>query len=382
MISKRAPALLMVAAVTALLGCQDSTDMMAPTAPQMAKGGKPGKPDGGTYRLLEYFVYRGADATDYVHVVGEGEVEAVNLNAVQDYFFNGIRDDNDSPHYEYTTFTPGPVAPEPGLEEGTFHIDVPWNGETREWDPAAQTYVDDYYRDFLIADVDGDGADPFAFDVRFQTQAGDFLAAYQPQGVVLDGQETYEAYLSGVASAYHQDVSQVYSYATSKGDPADGEVFLTSVALSNVSCEIVTIREGRGKDKTTRDVARVTGTASVRTGSTSGETPSTWMELHLVDVTTGTPVFARGAVFDDGNPADGVDVTLTQDFSTVHQSPMLVHLAVDYVYPTREYWSFAYDPSQNTEAGFFTDWPGPATQVGDPWPVAYAPVVPIAVTCQ
>jgi hypothetical protein len=363
-------------------GCEDDSEFMGPGNPQMAKGGKPGKPGGGgSYSLIEYFVYE-AGGTDYVHVVGEGNVEEVNLNAVQDYVFDGSRDNG--VHYEYTNFMPYPVAVTPD-GTGVFHVDIPWNGETRYYDPDVGAEVDDYYRDFLIADIDGNGADPFAFDVRYQKAAGDYLDYYRPQGVILGGVDTHEPYVSSHGSSYHTGSFPVYSYAKYTGGDAEGQVFLTNVTLdpASVSCNIVTIFEGKGKNRTKRELARVSGTATILTGSSTGEAPSAWIETHFVDVSDGTTVFSNGNSVDDGNPAGRlVDITLSGDFSVVPEGPIWVQLAVDYVYPTRGHSPYVYNPSQNMGIGFTTEWQGPATQPGDPWPVALAPEVPVEVTCR
>lgn len=63
------------------------------------------------------------------------------------------------------------------------------------------------------------------------------------------------------------------------------------------------------------------------------------------------------------------------------QGPRQIHFAVDYVYPVGSNWAYAYDPDGNLDDGFKTDWSGPATQVGDLWPLALAPAVPIDLTC-
>jgi hypothetical protein len=374
--------LLWMSVAVLALACQQDNGLVAPDGQLLAKGGHGGKPgSGGTYSLLEYFIYH-ADGTNYIHVVGEGDVDFVNPEVVQDYFFNGIRDDNYSQHYEYTTSSPPAASAEPGLTPGTFHVDIPWNGDTRVYDPVTESFVTDLFRDFLIADLDGQGADPFTFGLAFQAADYSMLAGFQPQGVVMDGQETNMAETS-VDSDYHTELSDVTSYATYAGAAPDGEIFLTTVSVdpSSVSCQIVTVSQGKGKNRTTSQVTQVSGHVSVQTGSSTGETPSAWVEMHFVDVTVpNAPVYTTGTVASLSDPVFDVDATLTQAFSGMHNSVAL-QFAVDYMFPTHDHWSYAYDPAQNANSGFTTSWAGPATQVGDPWPVALAPTVPIQVTC-
>ena len=107
----------------------------------MAKGGN-GNGRGGNgddttnYALVEYFVFPHGSGGNLVHVLGEGNVPEVNLNVVHDSPFNGVRDNG--VHYEYTTFAPLPAPVSETFPDGTFHIDVPWNGLSNDPSAASQ----------------------------------------------------------------------------------------------------------------------------------------------------------------------------------------------------------------------------------------------------
>ena len=60
----------------------------------------------------------------------------------------------------------------------------------------------------------------------------------------------------------------VRSSATYRGDPAPHQAYLTEVSFTNVQYKVVKIREGRGKNTTTRDLARVTGDFRILASST------------------------------------------------------------------------------------------------------------------
>lgn len=364
---------LLIAVMALAAGCGDAPQPLDLVEPQMAKGGngKGGQgSDTGTYALLEYFVYQDAELGNVVHVVGEGDVPTVNLNVVHDNPFNGIRDSGI--HYEYTTFAPLPVPVADPLSDNKFHVDIPWNGLRH--DPS-QARIDAgevkrWFSDFLVSDVDASGADPFAFDVRFLSDQGSLLYTW-PQGIIMEGTETGDAEAQNVKGLGHDEMS-VRSYATYKGDVPPKSVYLTEVSFTNVQCKVVSVREGRGKNATTRDVARITGDYGINTWSTGGIQPSTWVEFHMVDVTDPThPVFSDGRSADDGNPADGIYGSFVRDFDVVPQGPVSVVLAVDYVFPTRDEWNWAYNPALNTNDGFTTE----STLIralGDPSPTAFS----------
>ncbi|MCJ7627608.1 MAG: hypothetical protein MUO50_04375 [Longimicrobiales bacterium] len=183
--------------------CGRDDDGVGLLEPQFAKGGKPGAPAEETFELREFYIFRDASGQSVVHVVGKGKVDRLNLSAVQDYAFNGMADDDHTPHYEYSTGPPLPVAVSQN-DEGIFHVDVPWAGE-REVDPETRV-VTEYFKDFPTSDVDGRGGDPFAFWMWYlrdgETGA---LKLFEPQGIVLNGKETFSAKMSAgeVAGGWH-----------------------------------------------------------------------------------------------------------------------------------------------------------------------------------
>ena len=172
----------------------------------------------------------------------------------------------------------------------------------------------------------------------------------------------------------------VRSSATYRGDPAPHQAYLTEVSFTNVQYKVVKIREGRGKNTTTRDLARVTGDFRILASSTAGVRPSMWVGFHTVDMTNpAQPVYFEGTSRDDDGQHDLIEGLLQRDLDVVPVGPMTIHLAVDYVFPTRDASSWAYDPGQNTNAGFFTD-ANPARSLGDASPTAFS--AESTVTCR
>jgi len=133
-------------AVTSLLGalvlfvyaCEPGT-ISSPVAPNTAaaKGGKPGKPGGGSPTLTEYWIYQ--DDGNVIHVAGTGNVDEVNPRVALDHFFNGGRDDDFSDHFEYGLGGPL-VATTEASATGGWHVDIPWNGSRSQ--TAGTTFLD------------------------------------------------------------------------------------------------------------------------------------------------------------------------------------------------------------------------------------------------
>ena len=79
--------------------CKDTANPVMPVDPAFKKGGIPGKPGQNTpVELLEYYIYQ-ESGKNFVHILATGSFPRVNLNVVQDYIFNGIRDDDYSSFY-------------------------------------------------------------------------------------------------------------------------------------------------------------------------------------------------------------------------------------------------------------------------------------------
>ncbi len=127
-----------------LASCQSQLTDVTEDAPFARKGkGKPAP------TLEEYWAFPDSSVTggSLIHVAGTGTVVSVAAAVAFDYFFNGARE-RQSPHFEYAYGAVGPTAIYPS--DGTWHIDIPWNGERDPIEP---------YPDMLLTD----GADPFVF---------------------------------------------------------------------------------------------------------------------------------------------------------------------------------------------------------------------------
>lgn len=376
---------LSVLAVTALAffplsSCTLDDDDVGILEPRFAKGGKPGPPtDEVKTELLEFYVWENEAGESVVHVKGTGEVPFVNLNAVQDYRFNGIRDLLDE-HYEYSTFSPPPVEvlAENRADDGSFSVDIPWDG-ARKIDSSTGEVLE-YFTDFPTADADGSGADPYSFQIRFQDATGNYLGAFYPRGIVIDGNDTGSA-----ESGY----GGWTSYALFKGEPAGGEIFLSEVALdqASLSCSNSRSFERVDKEKITVWTSEVSGNMRIRTEVTAGSElpadPGLWLELHMVDVVAEGAVneedvsqwaFSEGAAVDRDGAEILMDGPYTARFtSNVERSGMWVSFVVDYIFPT---WyppgsgSFAYNAELNSNDGFATLFPV-ATGVGEQGALAF-----------
>ena len=339
-VRSKVPTALLLAVLT---GCTQEP-LQGPSEAEFAKGGKPGRPDGERVTLLEYWIEGGS----LIHIVGEGDVDAIRLNVAHDYFFNGTSDDDYSSHYEYRHFG----SPQPLLlgQDGTFHVDVAWNG---------QRYGEnDLFPDFLVTDVNG--ADPFTFDMFFGKD-GEAVDGIQPQGVILDGEnQGPEAEVPGDDGTG----IQVTSYALYGGEPASGVVWIEELTLTQISCSL--------KKRKGESVTQITGTVHALLDSDLEEPPSAWMEFHLAvegEITEGTTFVAT-------DPYRGVaDFTIGGELPGP-RATVAVQLQLDYVYPLREAANFVYDPEQNVVETLNRD--RAMTSLGDPFPIAFteAEVVP------
>lgn len=328
-IGVRVGAIMLVAIATACT----REPLQGPGEVDFAKGGTPGKPADEGVTLLEYWI----QDVNLIHIKGQGDVDVVNLNVVHDYFFNGIRDDDYSPHYEYTHVGPPPV-PLQFDPDGTFHVDVPWNGERRG--------TDDFYPDFLVTDVGG--ADPFTFDMYFGKD-GEPVAGIQPQGVILAGQnQGPEAALAGDDGTE----IQVSSYALYSGTNASGSIWIQELSLEDISCSL---RKRRGES-----VRQLTGSVHAALGSDQAS-PSAWLEFHLVvdgAITGGKSYITVGGVAD----------FIISEVVPGADEAAAVELQVDYVYATGESVDLVYDPTQNQVDTRNGD--AAITTIGDPVPIA------------
>lgn len=372
--------------VFALLGLiaacgPDAAEM--PLEPQFAKGGVKGPPDkddgsdddqddgaAEDPALVEYWVMPDveADGTDVIHLVFDAEVERAGAGIVQDYFHNGMRDDNHSDHYEYYQHGPQPGLPEL-VGDGWYHLDLVWNGERRFGD-------NDYgpFPDFPTTDLDGTGADPFAFSLEWAMDAD--IYRVQPQGVVADGQEL-GAEASGLSSVtgLHDDwTDAVTSYAKHDGDAPAGTIAVAELAFDNVQCRVETIRTGRGRNKTTETVTEVSADASVTLAGAPGPVPNVWLEWHLQ---VGDGVLGdRSSISRDFSDDPTYDFSVTTQLNGDYAGEDL-RVIVDYVFAPGDS-DHVYDPAANDVTTLGSDGNAytPAAAVGDPWAVAMSAPVP------
>lgn len=318
----------------------------APQAPeylQAAKGGRPGKPGTNEVTLLEYWI----DANNTLHIRGEGDVDEVNATVVHDYFFNGIRDDDFSIHYEYFHGGP-PRAATVDQGDGTFTASIPWTGQ-RGGDS-------DYFRDFAVTNVDGTGSDPFAFALFF-LRNGEVEKGIQPQGVILNG-----TVVGPTATLPNGD--PVTSFALFQGAPAVGTVWVDALSLSGASC-------ATGKRKGDA-VTRVSGHVRAEFEASTDPAPSVWAEYHLsIDGT-----LTDGTTYDSGYPSAGVaDFDIYGEVAG-ERSSVTVALHLDYLYPSRDFVEHVYDPSGNNVTTLNA---GPVSGLGDPVPTAVTQ--DLTITC-
>ncbi len=329
----RRGAVLLLALVTSC--AQES--VQGPSDAEFAKGGKPGKPQDDQVTLLEYWIEDGY----LIHIVGQGDVDALRLNVAHDYFFNGISDDDYSMHYEYRHFLlpPVPLSPEP---DGTFHVDVAWNGE--------RNGEDDVFPDFVVTNVDG--ADPFAFDMFFGKD-GEAVDGIQPQGVIIDG-ENQGPEATVLADGGSQ--TPVTSYALYSSDkPPSGDLWIADLVLTDISCSP---KKSKGERTTL-----ITGNVHAALAS-NGVDPDAWLEFHLYDV--GTDVMMYRTTHTSYNGV--VDFMIRAVLPVAMTTTANLELRVDYVYPIGEAADLVYNPEENEVA--MPDGYDVVTKIGDPAPTA------------
>lgn len=378
---KRVPLVLVAfVLVVAAASCSDTVEPLNPVDPQFAKGGKPG---GGpspspTVDLVEYYVFQDGQGQDQVHIVARGDFATANLNVVQDYYFNGYRDDDGSPYYEYTTMAPDPVPLEGNgsWDEalGAWHMDIPWDGMAGARDPNDPTQrIMVEFPDFPHVALAG--GDPYAFDLKFQAGNGDILSGFQPHGIILGGTDG-GATTQTLGQGHHP--GDVRSYAVYASSTPPSPVWIEDIGLaSDFTCQTRTVTEGRGKTKTTRQVTELSGNVRVALRTASGPDTTAWMDVSLAQ-TTGDPLnpvlldtwtnthsadaFAAGYPVTAQVESGGGDIT--------------IQVAVPYVYATLVELAQAYDPSLNQ---VMTRNRNPVSEMGQ-WPLALSQ--PVTLTCR
>lgn len=300
--------------------------------------------------VIEYWIMEdpNVEGGSLIHMYGSGSVHLVNPQVVHDFFFNGQYDHpNYSQHYE--TYKVGvPAYPVEILPDGNFHADIPWNGEMD---------ATELYRDHVVTDVAGTGADPFVFWYWLYFN-DEVVLNYKARGVVMNGQLMGPEYTVPSGHPWHANAS-VASYAVFKGDDPDGYVWIEELRLSQPTC--------RKRRRVGEKVTRVGGEVYVKMGSTNGVPPSTWIEFH----------FADGSILTE-NVTQDVETgektfEMYREFPGHLQKIENLQLMVDFVRPGRDWSDYVYDPGRNSNAGFYTTVPAQfpyASKLGDPWPEA------------
>lgn len=369
--------ILVLGLAATFLACDGPRDIVAPGDRLEAKGGAKGPPgqgddgSGGEPSLVEYYVVPSADgsAPNLIHMVVTGS-QAVSLagQVVQDYFFNGIRDLTNGPHYEYYV-TP---ALQPLLVEeldGVVHIDTEWQGE---WLGSVPHPFPDVPT--AAVPVDGGTADPFAFRVGVLNQGGNVLGAWTPEGVVLNG-----SVVGKTASGTYGHTGTVTSYALHSGPTATGVIWVQELTATG-TCSEQTIREGKGKNRTTRTVTQVPVNlvGEVRSDPLKTGPSGFWSEFHLR--VPGSTEVSEGQSINDGvnEPFDRyVTFTLEEPLS----GQVDLELVMDYMlmgWSSYDGEPHVYDPTRNS-GSLDTRYTGPTTTVDDGlWPEI---VIPVTVTC-
>jgi len=378
------------------LSCSDAADPVSLVEPQYGKPIKP--PPSAPVELLEYYIYK-EGGKNYVHIVATGNVPMVNLNVVQDYFFNGIRDDDYSIFYEYTTSAPDPVSMADLLAKdlveidpisGAWHIDLPWDGETwyRDYDLEGYPRFETHFPNFPHTGLDGAGADPYAFAVHFQKENGDAIKWFQPQGIILGGEEQYVPVLDQPTDdAFHATVGTIYSYATYAGSTPGTSIFIDQLSFDpgSLSCSVKTIREGRGKNASTRTVTEVSVTTQVILHPLINDLPpDAWIDVMFALANDGEdgPVLLDSFISTHGSTSWASGWTVSAQFEG-DQPISELRLAVPYVYATDLQNQMVYDPAKNTSftnpsAGWTTINAGPISAPGS-FPIAITK--PFSVDC-
>lgn len=366
------PLPLLLVPLIALAACEpDATGPDLQPEVREAPGGKKGKPgDGGgssSPALVEYFAYAGGDGTDYVHIVTDGPTEAVGLHPVLDHFHNGLRDD-DPPHdqhYEY--FLPGPRADEvpEALDDGRYHVDVPFRGEYNAWDDGEQVVRTAFDRPYL--NVLGGSGDPFVFYVAW-AWAGDQSTSQVTLGTIGDN-------TTGLHDHLQPEHMRPYAVLAG-GDPAPASVSVESVTLTSAACIVETVTTGKGKNRETSTVVRIEAEAGFALTSQALDFDGAWTEFHLYETSTGALSSRRTS---NGTGWSG---SITLELSEGAE-PEAVRFAVDFVHPDPD--RGVYDPSGN--GAWTTSGPDPAgavfdgiSDVGDGAPFAWSDEV-VEVDC-
>jgi len=366
------------------IGCSDTADPVAPPEPRFVKPVRP--PSTPPVELLDFYIYQNGEGQNFVHILATGDIPSVNLNVVQDYFFNGIRDG--SLHYEYTTLAPRTVAVadlfaqglgEIDEETGGIHLDIPWNGENLYRDSDG-SLIDTFFPDFPHVGLNGT-ADPYTFDVRFLTEEGESIGYYWPQGIMIGGDVVGTLEMPRPAGhRFHSEVAFISSYATYAGSEAGSFVFIDEITLdeTSLSCSVSTIRERIDGVKVTRAVTRVSGSARVVLASTAGSgVPDGWLEVHVARQSGDPQHPTLESTFSSTPSADGwangwgFSATLDGAYPSLE-----FQLAVDYVFAQDMQTPSVYDPSLNSNSGFTTLNASGISSPGS-WPIALTGVVTV-----
>jgi hypothetical protein len=370
---RRIIALGLVVGIT-LSGCVDQ-NLIGPTDAELAKGGIPGAPGDSEepVELLEYYVYHPEPGKNFVHVLASGTFPRLNLNVVQDYIYNGIADDDYSVFYEIYNSAPYVAGPEDLGEENEgvweevgdniWHIDIPWHGKAyyRIYaDPMDPNPILDSvpFPNYPYANVDGLGGDPYAFYARFQQENGDFIAGFQPQGIILDGEVRMDSEQRNVKELTLQDGPHagktIHSYAIHQGgEPAHTfSVDQVIVHENSVTCDVKTVKERIDKTFVTKTVAQVSVSAQVILKNyTPGALGSfTWVYVMLASDTIGSdgPEFYDSFTTprDPDSWANGSTVGAQIEGT---EPPTMLRLAIPYIYSTDVQGQVVYDPGNNTD---------------------------------
>ena len=250
-------------------------------APQFAKGGKPG--GGGTggeaATLDEYWVFRGSDGVDQVHIV-VSNADRITKNVSHDFFFNGVVDD-DAPfdqHYEWYDIG-ATTPPTEVLADGRAHVDLPFNGERN-----ADGGLYGFYKDFPATSVGDSGADPFVFRV-YAYSGSKRVGWFTPLGVINGGVTLTDREPAGdfLGATHLEPVSGVRSYATFQGGERGGSLWLSSVEVSDLACT-GSSGGGRGKKATTSAGYTISATVTVSFDLDPLEpNGNVWWEGHFMD---------------------------------------------------------------------------------------------------
>lgn len=376
------------------VACTDVVDPAGSVQPQYARHSKPPKTTGSPVQLLEYYIYKDASGQNFIHILAKGSFTEVNLNAVQDYIFNGIRDDDNSIYYEYTTFAPAPVAvsdleaqglAETDPETGALHMDIPWNGETTYGDysdPDNPVEVPTVFPDLPYVNVDGTTGDPYAFDVRFQS-SGSSLLYVEPQGIILDGVETHEPVMDPASARLHPGVSRVASYATYESDRTGKPVYIDQFSVDESSLTCTVTRTHDHKTKTTTTITQVSATARVvlSDGVSGDPVPEGWLDVKFARP-TGDP--SSPEILDSFASTSGADAwadgwTVSTQLDGAIQGPIQLQLAVPYVYATDLETPTVYAPNLNKGNSSWSTLNQEGTTTLGTWPIAIT--TPFTVNC-